>query len=33
MVYKSLKINTKSDHDWNDMVYIYDINVKLIKNN
>ena len=31
MVYKSLKVNTKSDHDWNDMVYIYDINIKLIK--
>ena len=31
MVYKSLKINTKYNHDWSDMVYIYDINVKLIK--
>ena len=33
MVYKSLKMNTKSDHDWKDIVYIYDINVKLIKIN
>ena len=31
MVIKSLKIKTKSNHDWDDMVYIYDINVKSIK--
>ena len=31
MVYKSLKINTKSNHNWNDMVFIFDIDVKLIK--
>ena len=31
MVIKSLKIKTKSNYDWNGIVYIYDINVKLIK--
>ena len=31
MVIKSLKINTKTDHDWNDIIYIFDIDVKLIK--
>ena len=31
MVIKSLKIKTKSNNDWDDIVYIYDINVKLIK--
>ena len=31
MVIKSLKIKTKSNYDCDDIVYIYDINVKLIK--
>ena len=31
MIYKSLIINTKSDHDWNDNVFNFDIDVKLIK--
>ena len=31
MVYKSLKITTKCNHDWNDMVCIFYIDVKLIK--
>ena len=31
MVIKSLKIKTKSNYDWDGIVYIYDINVKLIK--
>ena len=31
MVIKSLKIKNKSNNDWDDIVYIYDINVKLIK--
>ena len=31
MVIKSLKIKTKFNYDWDDIVYIYDINVKLIK--
>ena len=28
---ESLKIKTKTDYNWDDMVYIYDIDVKLIK--
>ena len=31
MVIKSLKIETKSKYNWNDIVYVYDIDVKLIK--
>ena len=31
MVIKSLKIKTKSNYNWDDIVYIYDIDVKLIK--
>ena len=31
MVIESLKIGTKSNYNWNDIVYIYDIDVKLIK--
>ena len=31
MVIESLKIKTKSNYDWDDMIYIYDINRKLIK--
>ena len=31
MAHKSLKINTKPNHNWSDMVYIFDIDVKLIK--
>ena len=31
MVIKSLKIKTKSNYDWDDIVYIYDVNAKLIK--
>ena len=30
-VKNSLKIKTKTNYDWNDIVYIYDIDVKLIK--
>ena len=28
---ESLKIKTKTNYNWDDMVYIYDIDVKLIK--
>ena len=28
---KSLKIKTKTNYDWDNVVYIYDIDVKLIK--
>ena len=28
---ESLKIKTKSNYNWDDMVYIYDTDVKLIK--
>ena len=31
MVIESLKIKTKSNYNWNDIVYVYDIDVKLIK--
>ena len=31
MVRESLKINTKTNHNWDDIVYVYDIDVKLIK--
>ena len=31
MVIESLKIKTKTNYDWNDIVYVYDIDVKLIK--
>ena len=31
MVIKSLKIETKSSYNWDDMVYIFDVDVKLIK--
>ena len=31
MVIESLKIETKTNYNWDDMVYIYDIDVKLIK--
>ena len=28
---ESLKIKTKSNYNWDDIVYVYDIDVKLIK--
>ena len=28
---KSLKIKTKTNYKWNDMVYIYDFDVNLVK--
>ena len=31
MVIESLKINTKSNYNWDDIVYVFDIDVKLIK--
>ena len=31
MVIESLKIKTKSNYIWDDIVYVYDIDVKLIK--
>ena len=31
MVIESLKIKTKSNYNWDDIVYVYDIDVKLIK--
>ena len=31
MILESLKIKTKTNYDWNDIVYVYDIDVKLIK--
>ena len=31
MVIESLKIKTKSNYDWDDTIYIFDINVKSIK--
>ena len=31
MVIKSLKIKTKTNYNWDNMVYIYDFNVNLIK--
>ena len=31
MVIESLKIKTKSNYDWDDIVYIYDFDVNLVK--
>ena len=31
MVVESLKIKSKSNYFWNDMVYLDDLNVKLVK--
>ena len=31
MVIKSLKIETKSSYNWDDVVYVSDVDVKLIK--
>ena len=31
MVIESLKIGTKSNYDWDDIVCVYDVDVKLIK--
>ena len=31
MIIESLKIKTKTNYDWDDIVYVYDIDVKLIK--
>ena len=31
MVIESLKIKTKSNYNWDDIVYVYDIDVKLMK--
>ena len=31
MIIESLKIKTKSNYNWDDIVYVYDIEVKLIK--
>ena len=31
MVIESLKIKTKSNYNWDDIVYVYDIDVKLRK--
>ena len=31
MVIESLKIKTKSNYNWDEIVYIYDTDVKLIK--
>ena len=31
MVIKSLKMKTKTNYDWNNIVYVYDIDIKLIK--
>ena len=31
MVIKSVKIKTKSNYNWDDIVYVYDIDVKLMK--
>ena len=31
MVIKSLKIKTKTNYDWDDMVYIYNFDVNLVK--
>ena len=31
MVIESLKIKTKTNYDWDDIVYVYDIDVNLIK--
>ena len=31
MIIESLEIKTKTNYNWDDIVYIYDIDVKLIK--
>ena len=31
MVIESLKIKTKSNYDWDDILYIYDFDVNLVK--
>ena len=31
MIIKSLKIKTKTNYNWDDMVYIYDFNINLVK--
>ena len=31
MVIESLKIRNKSNYNWDDIVYVYDTDVKLIK--
>ena len=31
MVIESLKIETKSNYNWDDVIYIYDVDVKLVK--
>ena len=31
MVIESLKIKTKTNYNWDDIVYVYDIDAKLIK--
>ena len=31
MVIESLKIKTKTNYNWDDIVYVYDVDVKLIK--
>ena len=31
MVIESLKIKTKTNYNWDDMVYIYDFDVNLVK--
>ena len=31
MVIESLKIKTKSNYNWDDMIYIYDFDVNLVK--
>ena len=31
MVIKSLKLKNKSNYFWDDMVYLYDFDVKLVK--
>ena len=31
MVIKSLKIKIKTNHSWDNMIYIYDFNVNLVK--
>ena len=31
MVIKSLKLKSKSNYFWDDMVYLYDFDVKLVK--
>ena len=31
MVIESLKIKTKTNYNWDDIVYVYNVDVKLIK--